>query len=1848
MKRQNLSTPNEGKKKKQRLQEPGSNASYLKEIDSVREQAEPYRLVTAKFPIDALTPEWTVGLNRPIDEAHKQRLCEIYKEQGVFRKDSSYRLRVACTEDQVQKMMDHIGWEQAQNGHFAAARGREIQEKEFECPSFKDWNTIIGEKAELMAGNHRVEALKEYLRRLGCGDEERWWICDIYDKDTLPPHLHIKLRANREDLVLPDNHGQIWAELATLSSQDSTLFQGRNSVVEQQMIQLLNLSGRVKFPVRRLGTLWRNKNWRQMVTRWCGFSLGQATFNISTFEWMASCRIDDFWFTTFDRVISTISRIHSEFNIDIQSSDWVKLASLPQARKLEDVRKLFYPDQDAPSSLRRRDLFPTADDDTYNGLYQSVLSTPDLSFADVHSLLKTTKKEGKVMSVVVSHVGQWLNRDPARVIERDNNKPPLRNDFLPALRERYGEGAEKHSIELQERLLVYIRNNIDEFTRPIVEHYLHEYPSGNSDAYAERFEHEVWKDILILVVEFAGPHLQHESMLRFNTEDPRKISSKPASAITQAVCKLIGRIPEVSQNPALKEEKAMDDLCEMMQPVIIEWAARQCANALENGTGSPFRHLSSPMFRPVTLDKARGGNDVAVCDGRSSTHGSDREHTTTGSSGDRPTAGLDETGDSQPREPPQNPIDLTLEELQGIRTLHRKKRTLPSSPPTNGFLGSPKPIRAGHDLFGRTDGFLEREPTLSQSRDGTSDGESEGEGGSYGKGIPVEYAPECEDGSFGEDNQVMVASEQHSWKIDHAKGDHKLKVQDLIAKTDSPSFDGGQAIDMLQRLYTIDYGSRKAGSKPAAVDDKYLPAFFLDLLIVVGRPLKPITRPNDRFFDNITITFKNWRASYSSKHVHGLPFDLEHRTFRLATAATRESWYIVMHPIAITATELPSSRRERRKRLEKSARASALEPHHAHFLATYIKQVFLIGELLGEGIEPSWMLDGPHSQKITFNKWTTFQERFMQEWSSYVGEHACDTFWTENQPAFHAYDYGANIEIDVNEQLWSLPKETRLRAGDKESESDDENSDVDGSTQAETMSSQSPTRGESAVGGEVNYQALYTDGLGQLRTELEHKYALDNIDTISYALAVDINCLDAHSPDPDDKLAWCLLADRNIVLGEFQGPRDFTFYPLAFHPAYGNFSSPRPPAFLMDNLLIVMQENMSYQNNGAGVLSYGHVTAKRQRLLRCLLGQLTPEDPDSSRPFAREQRRIGAAISEEEFAFRMEQVLSVQVSRLVDGRRSFSTVLNPIFQLIRFYLKESRRYTHFLRSFRPSIFPGVLGSFARIFELAINDIHARFEATGCKELSVALAEGVSALDRLGSYCFTGFLRSLMGSVLGPLGTIDGIERGAWPYINPRMLDLQGGGGFSLAQWPRSENGRPLLMHVASIAFHYGQEAAASRHSNVWFKELGGVRVRGPSGATKFLEEVFQDLWMPQMVAFVTHQFNRALSKGGRSQEPSGRIQESLQLMERKRESVQRWSQSSHPFSWAEYEPVVSLFVPENTPLSTCLSTRTRRDFAQELYDSCIRSNESGHKSFTSQNATWFSVLRAAIRYTTTSLMSKELWVGALSVAMLSNGIECIPGSYQSRLSYRRVVRLVGSTPPALALTARPGSLKRAAIEAEHRAKRPANRKMVIDLGCAIPFTTIPQLVDKGFRLQEKNFKKGDGRVLEHYQVARQCLVQCLGDPLCDVMLMMVLTLASSSVTPFVAPKARDFEAGPRKDPAMFAANLVTRMLWFLRPQSFPWKADAGSVLRVPEMTKKIEHKGVSNRMLRELGWVEVVRGNRDSPRNSDLALRSTKDLHRKRKELLSLRKNAAGFIGSVFHSHDSIWVERCLDIIREK
>jgi hypothetical protein len=194
-----------------------------------------------------------------------------------------------------------------------------------------------------------------------------------------------------------------------------------------------------------------------------------------------------------------------------------------------------------------------------------VLLEPARQFVDIQALLETTKQEGKLMSIVMSHVGHWMNKEPGKVPDRDNNKPALRTDLVPALREKDSDKAEEKSRVLQQRVLDYIRKNAKDFTSTTLAHYLHEYPSGDDDAYSARFKHKVWRKVLFIVTSFAGRTLQHKYMTSLVLEEGRK-SSPPT--IAQTVCDLICQMPEVANDAALRSTTAAKQLLKMMQPVI--------------------------------------------------------------------------------------------------------------------------------------------------------------------------------------------------------------------------------------------------------------------------------------------------------------------------------------------------------------------------------------------------------------------------------------------------------------------------------------------------------------------------------------------------------------------------------------------------------------------------------------------------------------------------------------------------------------------------------------------------------------------------------------------------------------------------------------------------------------------------------------------------------------------------------------------------------------------------------------------------------------------------------------------------------------------------------------------------------------------------------------------------------------------------------------------------------------------------------------------------------------------------------------------------------------------------------
>lgn len=84
----------------------------------------------------------------------------------------------------------------------------------------------------------------------------------------------------------------------------------------------------------------------------------------------------------------------------------------------------------------------------------------------------------------------------------------------------------------------------------------------------------------------------------------------------------------------------------------------------------------------------------------------------------------------------------------------------------------------------------------------------------------------------------------------------------------------------------------------------------------------------------------------------------------------------------------------------------------------------------------------------------------------------------------------------------------------------------------------------------------------------------------------------------------------------------------------------------------------------------------------------------------------------------------------------------------------------------------------------------------------------------------------------------------------------------------------------------------------------------------------------------------------------------------------------------EYESVFSALLSGEATTPSVVTSRTRRNFAQDLYYNCIRCDRTAGRSSCSQNATWFSVLRATVRHTGVKAMNKNHWIGALTVAML--------------------------------------------------------------------------------------------------------------------------------------------------------------------------------------------------------------------------------------------------------------------------
>lgn len=397
----------------------------------------------------------------------------------------------------------------------------------------------------------------------------------------MPLELQIELRANRGGTVLPDTHGQVWTELCAWAEQDGNgvMFGGARRDVEEQLSRALKFNTREQFPVRRLAILWKNDRWRTFVTRLCGRRAGKDLFNISTFQKMSSCRIDDYLFERIESIMRPLDSIYEEFGIELElERDYARLAGLHRRWK---PYELFYPkehnefdiNEDSP---RHPQFLSTVDKSKYHALYRYLLGNGrDISLPNAHELLRRLNSHGKTMQAIMTHIVMWLNNDLANVHDREGNKPSLAEELLPVvssmpeMEENPHFAAKTKTLELQRTVLTYVEKHAAAFTTVD----LALLPEANVEPkiYQDRFRLEVWREVLVRVREAIGPRFRNPCVRDFHAATVAQPLRQPKLGLVDALQDVAIGHAEVAGNAMLKRSEAIEALRFIMEGALTRW-----------------------------------------------------------------------------------------------------------------------------------------------------------------------------------------------------------------------------------------------------------------------------------------------------------------------------------------------------------------------------------------------------------------------------------------------------------------------------------------------------------------------------------------------------------------------------------------------------------------------------------------------------------------------------------------------------------------------------------------------------------------------------------------------------------------------------------------------------------------------------------------------------------------------------------------------------------------------------------------------------------------------------------------------------------------------------------------------------------------------------------------------------------------------------------------------------------------------------------------------------------------------------------------------------------------------------
>lgn len=295
--------------------------------------------------------------------------------------------------------------------------------------------------------------------------------------------------------------------------------------------------------------------------------------------------------------------------------------ALPNDYTKAQAAELFYPGQAPPAidqgARRRPGFLATLSDAALRDVYEHVAAAPQPrpSFLNIHRLLRLSKDDGRILYQVLDHIASWLKLQLTQVLDRRViDKPPLRNDFIPALQHwtdalvdaaaealptfrwpREPAGApEAASVLLQHEVLELAVASLAYFRSPGGKASLEQRLEGDDDSrYRQRFSDRPWRALLDVVRRYTNKGLHTEWTARRDDRTAIQTSASPQSITTLArsLCQHLRDTPPFTSHP---------DLChiigsEPVQRTIRQWLVEALPVADHSGPPSSREPIASSL-----------------------------------------------------------------------------------------------------------------------------------------------------------------------------------------------------------------------------------------------------------------------------------------------------------------------------------------------------------------------------------------------------------------------------------------------------------------------------------------------------------------------------------------------------------------------------------------------------------------------------------------------------------------------------------------------------------------------------------------------------------------------------------------------------------------------------------------------------------------------------------------------------------------------------------------------------------------------------------------------------------------------------------------------------------------------------------------------------------------------------------------------------------------------------------------------------------------------------------------------------------------------------------------------------